>query len=86
MRAASPILGDIGSDSKVIFTDLKTVLVIHPSGMKQVEVEVVPLKDDLRAFRIISAAYLLEAMPPSAYLNSPKEPEDKYVFWLPQRL
>ena len=53
--------------------------------MKQVEVEVVHLKDDLRAFRIISAAYLLEAMPPFTYLNPPQEPEGKYVFWLPPR-
>jgi hypothetical protein len=48
-------------------------------------VEVVPLKDDLRAFRIISAAYLLEAMPPNVYLNPPQEPEGKYIFWLPPR-
>ncbi len=83
--AVSPILGDIGSDSKAIFTDLKTVLIIHPSGANQVEVEIVPLKDDLRTFRIISTAYLLAAMPPSTYLNTPKEPEGKYVFWLPPR-
>ncbi|KAF8348694.1 hypothetical protein F5887DRAFT_951448 [Amanita rubescens] len=83
--AVSPILGDIKSGSKAIFTDLKTVLIIHPRGPKQVEVEIVPLKDDLRTFRIISTAYLLEAMPPSTYLNTPKDPEGKYVFWLPPR-
>lgn len=83
--AVSPILGDIGSNSKAIFTDLKTVLIIHPSGTMQAEVEIVPLKDDLRTFRIILTAYLLEAMPPSAYLNPPREPEGKYVFWLPPR-
>ena len=34
-------------------------------------------------FRIIATAYLLEAMPQPAYLNPPKEPRRKYLFWLP---
>ena len=33
--------------------------------------------------RIIAAAYLLDAMPHSAYINPPKEPTGKYLFWLP---
>jgi hypothetical protein len=75
------------SASKAIFTDLKTVLIIHPptDGEKQVHVEIVPLKDDLRAFRIIATAYLLKAMPQSVYLNPPQEPTGKYLFWLPPR-
>jgi hypothetical protein len=76
-RCAHCFVGDIGSDSKATFTDLKTVLIIHPSGMKQVEVEMVPLKDDdLRTFRIISTAYFLKAMPhphTSIRLETPRE-------------
>ena len=88
-RAVSPILGHTGSNyvSKTIFTDLETVLVIHPqiSGAKQVEVEIVSLKDDLRAFRIIVAAYLLETLPQFTYIDPPGAPEGKYVHWLPPR-
>lgn len=47
--------------------------------------EVIPLRDDLRAFRIIATAYLLESLPQSAYLNPPTEPTGKYLFWLPPR-
>ena len=88
--AVSPIFGHISSNSvaKAIFTDLKTIIIIHPKaeGSNQVrEVELVPLNDDLRAFRIIVAAYLLESMPQSAYLNPPTEPTGKYLFWLPPR-
>ena len=45
--------------------------------------EIVPLNNDLRAFRIIAAAYLLEATPQAVYLNPPSEPTGKYLFWLP---
>jgi hypothetical protein len=87
-RAVSPILCHIRSNSgasKAIFTDLKTVLIIHlpTDKVKEVQVEIVPLKDDLRAFRILAAAYLLDAMPFWVYLNPPKEPTGKYSFWLP---
>ena len=86
-RAVSPILCHAQSNftSKAIFTDLKTVLVIHPqtAGAEEIQVEIVPLKDDLRAFRIIATAYLLEAVPQSAYLNPPAMPTRKYLFWLP---
>jgi hypothetical protein len=88
-RAVSPILCHARSSSvpKIIFTDLKTVLAIHlpTDRKKRAHVEIVPLKDDLRAFRIIAAAYLLKAMPQSVYLNPPKDPKGKYFFWLPPR-
>jgi hypothetical protein len=42
-----------------------------------------PLKDDLRAFRIIATAYLLKAMPPFAYLNPPEVPRETNLSWLP---
>jgi hypothetical protein len=52
--------------------------------VNEVQVEIVPLKDDLRAFRILAAAYLLDAMPQPAYIDPPYEPErGKYSFWLP---
>ena len=87
-RAVSPILCHVRSNStsKIIFTDLKTVIIIHPQtgGEKEVQVDVVPQRDDLRTFRIIAAAYLLDAMPCSAYLNPPDDPKrGTYSFWHP---
>ena len=86
-RVVSPILchSRSHSASKAIFTDLKTVLIIHPQtdGANEIQVEVVPLNNDLRAFRIVAAAYLLEAMPQAIYLNPPIEPTGKILFWLP---
>jgi hypothetical protein len=90
MTAVSTILGHISSNpiARIIFTDLKTVIIIHlePEGSKQVRViELVPLKDDLRAFRILVTTYLLESMPPCVYLSPPLEATGKYPFWLPPR-
>ena len=87
-RAVSPILchAQSNSTSKTIFTDLKTVFIIHPqtNGEKEVQVDIVPLRDDLRAFRIIAAAYLLDAIPFSMYLNPPDDPKrGTYSFWHP---
>jgi hypothetical protein len=51
---------------------------------KEVQVDIVPLRDDLRAFRIIAAAYLLDAMPYPVYLNPPDDPKrGTYSFWHP---
>ena len=53
-------------------------------GEKEVQVDVVPQRDDLRTFRIIAAAYLLDAMPCSIYLNPPDDPKrGTYSFWHP---
>lgn len=73
--------------SKTIVTDLKSVIVIHPAkrGTTSCEVEVIPLKDDLRSIRIITTAYLRESLYPGMYLNIPDEPAGKYQFWLPSR-
>ena len=87
-RAVSPILcrARSNSTSKAIFTDLKTVFIVHPQtgGEKEAQVDIVPLRDDLRAFRIIAAAYLRDAMPYPVYLNPPDEPKKgTYSYWHP---
>lgn len=63
------------------------MIIIDPAndGSNSHKVEVVPLKEDLRSFRILAAAYLLQSMPKFIYLSPPIEPMGKYVFWLPPR-
>jgi hypothetical protein len=65
--------------SRVIITDLRDVLLVHPATSEpgdEIRYEHLPLKGNLVTLRIIIAAYLLDSLPYGLYCQPPVEEDD----------